>query len=201
MLAMGRRQMCPNFSMLLIFANAVYKDGWFSLPNCVWSDGSSLQYHTWDVSYRLKSEPPFPDQPWLGPTEALEIYIAVPREDHLVTLGAALMCSKWCCIQTFERRTTFSKQPFEKQGWGQRLKTKGQACVHPLIYICSTWKGTLCSVDKNRQLLRGNVQLVSWAGSVVFVVELIHRQHGLQQGSFHTECQLMLQTLWHSVWS
>lgn len=96
---------------------------------------------------------------------------------------------------------TFSKQYFEKQCWGQRLKIKEQASVHPLIYICSTWKGTICSVDKNRQLLRGNVQLVSWAGSVVFVVELIHRQHGLQQGGFHTECQLMLQKFWHSVWS
>lgn len=201
MLAMGRRQMCPNFSMLLIFANAVYKDGCFSLPNRVWSGGSSLQYHTWDVSYRLKSEPPFPGQPWPGPTEALEIYIAVPREDHLATLEAALMCSKWCCIQIFETRMTFSKQYFEKQGWGQRLKTKEQASVHPLICICSTWKGTISSVDKNRQFLRGNVQLVSWAGSVVFVVELIHRQHGLQQGGFHTECQLVLQKLWHSVWS
>lgn len=102
MLAMGRRQMCPNISMLLIFANAVYKHGYFSLPNCVWSGGSSLQYHTWDVSCRLKSEPPFSGQPWPGPTEALEIHTALPREDHLVTLGAALMCSKWRCIQTYE---------------------------------------------------------------------------------------------------
>lgn len=98
-------------------------------------------------------------------------------------------------------QTTFSKQYFEKQDRGQRLKIKEQASVHALIYICSTWKGTICSVDKNRQLLRGNVQLVSWAGSVVFVVELIHRQHGLQQGGFHTECQLVLQKFWHSVWS
>lgn len=98
-------------------------------------------------------------------------------------------------------QTTFSKQYFEKQGRGQRLKIKEQASVHALIYICSTWKGTICSVDKNRQLLRGNVQLVSWAGFVVFVVELIHRQHGLQQGGFHTECWLVLQKFWHSVWS
>ena len=94
-----------------------------------------------------------------------------------------------------------SKQYFEKYGWGRRLKIKEQASVHPLIYICSTWKGTVCYVDKNRQLLRGSVQLMSWAGSVVFVVEPIHRQHGLQQDSFHTECQLMLQKSWHSVWS
>lgn len=123
-------------------------------------------------------------------------------KDHLAILGAALMHSKLSCIQTFKsHRRPSQKQYFEKYGWGQRLKKKEQASVHPLIYICSTWKGTVCYVDRNRQLLRGSVQLVSWAGSVVFVVERIPRQHGLQRDGFHTECQLVLQKFWHSVWS
>lgn len=61
-----RRQMCYNFFCALIFANAVYNDGCFPLPNCVWSGGSSLQYHTGDGSCRLKPEPPFPGQPQPG---------------------------------------------------------------------------------------------------------------------------------------
>lgn len=168
-----------------------------SLPNCVWSSGSRLQYHTWDASCRLEPEPLFPCLPQPGTYRGTGD-IALQREDHLVILGAA-----WCTLNGTVPRllVTFSKQYFEKYGWGQRLKIKEQASVHILIYICSTWKGTVCYVDKNRQLLRGSVQLVSWAGSVVFVVELIHRQHGLHWDGFHTECQFVLQKFWHPAWS
>lgn len=212
MLAMGRRQMCYNFFYALIFANAVYNDGCFSLPDCVWSGGSSLQHHTRDASCRLEPKHPFPGQPWPGTCGGtvyinicMSVYIDIycsakgrPPGDSGSSADALQMVLN---PDLWKLWMTFSKQYFEKYGWGWRLKIKEQASVHPLIYICSTWKGTVCYVDKNRQLLRGSVQLVSWAGSVVFVVELIHRQHQLQWDGFHAECQLLLQKFWHSVWS
>lgn len=209
MLAMGRRQMCYNFFYALIFANAVYNDGCLSLPNCVWSSGSSLQNHTQDASCRLKLQPHSQDRRHWARAEALYVYVCMcvciyssakggPPGDSRSSTDALQMVLN---PDLWKPRMTFSKQYFEKYGWGQRLKIKEQASVHPLIYICSTWKGTACYVDKNRQLLKGSVQLVSWAGSVVFVVEPIHRQHGLQWDGFHTECQLLLQKSWRSVWS
>lgn len=158
MLAMGRRQMCYNFFYALIFANAVYNDGCLSLPNCVWSSGSSLQNHTQDASCRLK--PQSQDRRHWARAEAVYrcmyacIYSSAkggPPGDSRSSTDALQMVLN---PDLWKLRMTFSKQYFEKYGWGQRLKIKEQASVHPLIYICSTWKGTVCYVDKTDNFLR-----------------------------------------------
>lgn len=134
MLTMARRQMCYIFCAL-IFANAVYNAGYSSLPNCVLSGGSSLEYHTWDVSCRLKPEPPLPNQSWLGAyggTEDCSVKGWPPGDSGSSTDTLQMI------LQTLRIVT------------GDRGYKKEQASVHPLIYICSTWKGTVCYVDKDR---------------------------------------------------
>lgn len=48
-------------------------------------------------------------------------------------------------------------------GLGTEGKIKESVSVLPPIFICSTWKGNVCYIDKNRQLLLESVPLVSRA--------------------------------------